>query len=1667
MAKKIYFLFLILFLSFNLYADQHTIKIKINNPNSDSDYECYHDSSDNKWCQVYLEIPAKLYMDKGWLREDLKNLRFNDGSRDLTYWVIPKEDGNYHINKHGLWLLIPDLQTGVTYIDMIIDGNSSTSYCNPRATTNLLSDDRSSYRCAASVFPFYSYNLYDWKLTKYPSYHNWYDPDTIFINNTLYDPDTIWPGKRRYEAKTGNEFTLHIDNMKYYAPSGSYDSEAKIYFLSQAPPNRPEELENSDGYRLYIEKAYDFNNVSDNLHYTRVHFKIKLQLKEGIMWLTKAETDWYPYNNTRHVFDIKVSSDKIALYINGKHVSFTGANGGSVDNGDFIREDSFNSGFFGIDRMGWRLCCGTDINYIMLRNYYKEEPDVEVYGNTDVIVGKGTADRGEDLIEIVPDIQLVGLGTTSAEISGNTLDKYVFAKLNIARENQIINDFKLKIKNRGDSDATFNIIQHKIADNPSDWLVYWCDESGENCSISHPDTISIESGDYKEYTLKVIPSPSVLFNGGSIKVKVNVVCNEDGSFDNAEFRVNVLTKLGCYWKYKLPISINWSSVHGYDTLYDYQVLVNIKNMTELQYANEDGSDIIVTDSSGNILPFWIKNFDYNGRNLSLWVKTQSISGSDNNTIYIWWGNKEYRTTKSDIYKTFDLFEDWHEYNLGQTVGCPDGTAQCSSASNDLSGWKNVPTPDDYYNWWIIKELPSGNKILNADIYRDGSAIDIHNGLCGYSDGDGKSCDKGPYLFGGSKAWDHYEVYYKMNAGPYCQYSGCENPWGNPQYNPVYVLDAGNMWGIEFFADKFIYRPYASGIDYTWQYQTYPRNILGERFPERNQWYWVKVRVYREKDTGMSDIEVWIAKDEPQDIDNNTYYYEVGYFNAPPVFDIPFGKMGFGGWDSGFYFDDVRVRKYINPEPTCSHGNAETLSPRENISLSQPQITPPFFEGRSAYIFTRTKPFSWLGDLIALDADCYIGDNCTSNQDKDKEGTLSVFGKINDNVSKGLGFFLMTSLPNDYNRTNIEDENWIQNGRFILTRIDNKTTHDFNGFDKFDLTNCSYLKDLLLTTGTCTESDNYTDETEKLIKFVRGFYISDYSKSNGRNMDSDPLYGNNNGTAEDNEQWKLGDILHSNPLIVGIPNMLYGDTSYSKFVTDHRNRELVFYFMSNDGMLHAFRVAEFDNYTVINLPRYKPVDPIELWAFIPEVNLPKLKNTTEADHHYIADGLLRAIDVKDGDRWKTILMGISGRESEYIFAIDITDPADPEFLWELNKYKNPGLFDKLGTAISAPGMGKLNVNGNEKWVAIFGSGFSNNFISNYTEKKAYLTIIDILNGEVIKQIKVNDKIGNVLTDISPLRDKNGNLLKIFFGDYYGALWKVTNERLSELITKDNPELDEDDMLFKPYDYDNPTSPSEVKRPITVYPIIAKGEGENDWWIYFGTGDYDEYDPNYPYQRFYGIKDSQTTYTDAENCDNSTPTCGDFVNVTSSNQTNINKESWVIELGHTDTMDVIYSDYKECYNNCVDSGTDADICENNCRESNKSIKGRNERVIQPATVFGKMVFFTTYEPENNPCGGGLSRFYAVNYTTGTVENDLFLIGGANDSSTTNNSFTTLRSIQLSTKGIPSKALIYTGHGGKSKVVASGLINSSTGVFEKVNLNPGAFINNIDILLWRRIK
>ncbi len=159
---------------------------------------------------------------------------------------------------------------------------------------------------------------------------------------------------------------------------------------------------------------------------------------------------------------------------------------------------------------------------------------------------------------------------------------------------------------------------------------------------------------------------------------------------------------------------------------------------------------------------------------------------------------------------------------------------------------------------------------------------------------------------------------------------------------------------------------------------------------------------------------------------------------------------------------------------------------------------------------------------------------------------------------------------------------------------------------------------------------------------------------------------------------------------------------------------------------------------------------ELWGWIPYNLLPKLntmsaKDAFTGERYFTAnlfvDGTPVVGDAYINGAWKTVLICGQGGGSgssvggglNYYFALDVTDPANPQPLWELtNTY--------MGETWSVPAIGQVVQSSTARWVAFMGSGYDNN-ASQTVGNRFYVVRLD--TGAIL----VNRSVSNVNTDRS--------------------------------------------------------------------------------------------------------------------------------------------------------------------------------------------------------------------------------------------------------------------------------------------------------------------------------
>jgi type IV pilus assembly protein PilY1 len=364
-----------------------------------------------------------------------------------------------------------------------------------------------------------------------------------------------------------------------------------------------------------------------------------------------------------------------------------------------------------------------------------------------------------------------------------------------------------------------------------------------------------------------------------------------------------------------------------------------------------------------------------------------------------------------------------------------------------------------------------------------------------------------------------------------------------------------------------------------------------------------------------------------------------------------------------------------------------------------------------------------------------------------------------------------------------------------------------GLDAFTTTN-PHLTNAVL--GVTSDQDRLN-----LINHMRGIDAYDVNK---------------NGNTTETRDWFLGDIFHSNAVIVGSPSGSFEDDGFSGtggFYQNNQNRTKVIIVGANDGMLHAFDAATGN----------------EKWAFIPKSLLTSLKLMKSA-HTYYADSSPKVADVwfddngdnkKTTNEWRTVLVCGLRKGGKSYFALDITDTLNPKYLWEFPNPSDPNystILAKLGQSWSEPAIGRVKVGGYEKWVAFIGGGFPAPDHGNV------FYVVDMKTGIPIKEFYNLPRMDRGLAAPPTATDTNadGYIDKVYIGDLKGQMWLFN-------VSDNDTTKWTGQTLFKAPD----------NHPIYYQPAVAFDKHGTPW-VYFGTGDEDNpTDTSGPSQRFYAVED----------------------------------------------------------------------------------------------------------------------------------------------------------------------------------------------------------------------
>jgi type IV pilus assembly protein PilY1 len=371
-------------------------------------------------------------------------------------------------------------------------------------------------------------------------------------------------------------------------------------------------------------------------------------------------------------------------------------------------------------------------------------------------------------------------------------------------------------------------------------------------------------------------------------------------------------------------------------------------------------------------------------------------------------------------------------------------------------------------------------------------------------------------------------------------------------------------------------------------------------------------------------------------------------------------------------------------------------------------------------------------------------------------------------------------------------------------------------------------------------------------------------------------------------WRLGDIFHSAPVVVGVPRSAQGDPSYSAFATTYNTRRRVIYAGANDGFLHAFDAGTWN--AAATPPGHNRGTGAELFGFMPwqaRQNIKNLRIDNPADRHHYVDGSPQAADVwiyptptsatkaVNGSEWRTYVVTGMRDGGKSFFALDVTDPTAagfPTHVWDFPSEADPNttanaasILPYLGEGWSQPVITRVRVKigannnsgkGFERWVMIIGGGYSAsgdpNDIANYSASAIAgrsIVMVDIKTGKVLAMKR--------FTTTGPLTDPQRQMLyaipstpsvldldydgfadEILIGDLGGQLWKWVVNPIGEDRVNDGSavgDYTQPNWLFKKFFQAPVTNIAGVDHYKSIFYPPAAAFQSKQLWYSFGTGE----------------------------------------------------------------------------------------------------------------------------------------------------------------------------------------------------------------------------------------
>jgi type IV pilus assembly protein PilY1 len=306
---------------------------------------------------------------------------------------------------------------------------------------------------------------------------------------------------------------------------------------------------------------------------------------------------------------------------------------------------------------------------------------------------------------------------------------------------------------------------------------------------------------------------------------------------------------------------------------------------------------------------------------------------------------------------------------------------------------------------------------------------------------------------------------------------------------------------------------------------------------------------------------------------------------------------------------------------------------------------------------------------------------------------------------------------------------------------------------FGVTNASYTSPVDGTVGSAAE-------LRDIVNWVRG--------------QDNALDENTNASSTDARASIHGDVLHSKPAVINYNRT--GD-----------NNDVYAFYGSNDGIFHAIHVGQGS------------AAGTEVWGMVPSQFFGQLKRlrddapqiSTSVKKPYFVDGSVGVyqldanVDGKlvatDGD--KVYLYLTMRRGGPYLIALDVSDPATPQLLWQRDSTSTG--YGALGQTWSTPKV--VKVHGNTNPVLIMGAGYDasneDNLPATTDSVGRGLLVIDAFSGDVLWQagpspggastnLAVAGMTYSMASDPAVVdHDGDGYVDRVYIPDTGGNVWRL--------------------------------------------------------------------------------------------------------------------------------------------------------------------------------------------------------------------------------------------------------------------------------------------------------